>query len=279
MLFTKAELRDKLLNNRSRGSTSSNIRKILHFMMECHKPQPQVFEENKFCIYTSGKIGNYYLQSAVNLTNGDINALCVLEMCRMILSDYPDWSNLVISGGESRDWIVSYAVAAFLRLPHLSIYKYKKGNEKKSKIIGADEKDIEGKKVIHVADLNNMGSSVVDMWVPKIESMGSKIEKTYFIIDRMEEGVKVLEKMSMPSQSLIKMDEHTWSYLEKCDYITPSQLKSIEARLHDECKWSLRVLEENPQRIVELNKIQPERVEKMMEVYSDHPELFKCINK
>lgn len=277
MLLTKKQIKEELMNNRTHGKTSTNIRKIVNHMMDYHSPQPQVFEESKFCIYTSGKPGNYYLQSAVNIAEGQINSLIVLEMCRKIVRDYNDLHNVVISGGESRDWIISYPVAAFLGVPHLSIYKYEKGKQEASKTIGADEKDIKGKTIIHVADLNNQGSSVRDMWAPKIESMGNKIDKIYFIIDRCEEGQEVIKNMGIASESLINMNPGLWSYLHECKYISLKQLKSIEERLHNEHKWSLRVLKQNPKRIVELNKSQPERVQKMMSVYAEHPELFECI--
>jgi len=96
-----------------------------------------------FFPYTSGQIGPYYVQSAVVLNNGADYSRACKDMARAIKPSKESCD--VISGGETRDWIFSFPVAAELELPHAMIYK-------NGKILGADIKD---KKVVHVADLNN----------------------------------------------------------------------------------------------------------------------------
>src|SRR3989344_1798195 len=108
----------------------------------------------------------------------------VRGIIKLMRSVVPDFSYNIISGGESRDWIFSNPAAYELGKPHLTIYKDKK-------MIGAD---VKGKRVIHVADLNNEGSSPRDIWVPAIRDADGKIEDIFFFVDRMEDGVGVMKE-------------------------------------------------------------------------------------
>ena len=88
--------------------------------------------------YTSGEVGPYFIQSIVVEKDGEdyfnsINALCELIKGTIGLENFD-----VIGGGETRDWDFSNPVAAFLKKPHVKVYK-------DGKTLGAE---VEGKKVV-----------------------------------------------------------------------------------------------------------------------------------
>ncbi|GAH78042.1 unnamed protein product, partial [marine sediment metagenome] len=98
-----------------------------------------------FVPYTSGEIGNYYIESTVVKKSGRDYRVACKSIERLIKThvSYP-W-DFVISGGESRDWPFSSPVAVMLGRPHFMIYK-------DGKTKGAD---VTGETVIHIAGLIN----------------------------------------------------------------------------------------------------------------------------
>ncbi|MEK6895193.1 MAG: hypothetical protein AABX48_01605 [Nanoarchaeota archaeon] len=120
-----------------------------------------------FFPYTSGEIGPYYVQSVDITKNGKSYREAIQSLLKITTAEigFANSHFSVISGGESRDWDFSNPLAYDLGFAHAKIYK-------DGKIIGAD---VKGKKVLHVADLNNEGSSVRDKWVPAIRRAGGEI--------------------------------------------------------------------------------------------------------
>ena len=190
-----------------------------------------------FFLYTSGEIGPYYVNSECVLKDGGDYTEAIKDLKNLIISKIPfdkvfDYSNNVISGGESRDWIFSFPVAYQLNAPHLMIYK-------DGKMLGPSLKD---KYVIHVADLNNEGSSPRDKWVPAIRNSGGKIEHIIFYVDRMEDGVKVMQDLGLESHSLVPLDEHAWSYLKSKGVVNDEIYKNLINRMEDKHSWALNML-------------------------------------
>ena len=187
---------------------------------------------NVFFPYTSGQIGPYYVQSAVILNNGaDYSGACK-DMATAI-NYYKKYD--IVSGGETRDWIFSFPVAVELELPHAMIYK-------DGKILGADLKD---KKVIHVADLNNEGSSPRDLWIPTIKGAGGKIEDIFFYVDRMEDGAEVMKGLGLNSYALVPLDQFAWDYLQQKNIVTPEVYKSLSERgqtTESRKQWAYKML-------------------------------------
>ena len=124
-----------------------------------------------FFPYTSGQIGPYIIRSEVIKEDDDKYDTAISDMLEVIRRDIGLGSFDVISGGESRDWIFSIPVADKLGLPHASLYKSRF-------ILGYD---INEKRVLHVADLNNTGSSARDLWVPTIRENGGTINDIFFL--------------------------------------------------------------------------------------------------
>ena len=105
-----------------------------------------------FFPYTSGEVGPYYVNSENIANDGPAFSDAVEYMSELIfdMMQERETRDYVITGGETRDWVFSPAVAANLGKPHAMIYKDKERN-----IIGAN---LDEKRVVHVADLNNLGS-------------------------------------------------------------------------------------------------------------------------
>ncbi|MBD3355109.1 hypothetical protein GF361_03940 [Candidatus Woesearchaeota archaeon] len=184
-----------------------------------------------FFPYTSGQIGPYYIQSVVVEKNGEDYVQAIQDMAVMIRKTLgikegePDY---IISGGESRDWDFSNPVAYDLGLPHAKIYK-------NGKLLGVDMKK---KHVIHVADLNNEGSSPRDKWVPAINQAGGEIKHIFFYVDRMEDGVEVMKELGLESHSVVPLDEHAWQYLQDKDVISKEVYNSLNKRMEDKQTWA-----------------------------------------
>jgi len=199
-----------------------------------------------FFPYTSGEIGPYYVQSAGMLADGQAYHQACEDMATLVrrvteLTDREDMvikaigsesENIVISGGESRDWIFSFPVAQMLGLSHFMIYK-------DGKTLGASVKD---KRVIHIADLNNEGSSPRDLWMPAIKKAGGNPTDIIFYVDRMEDGIKVMQELKLRSHSVIPLDEQAWSYLQEAKVITPEIYQALCQRMEDKDTWARKML-------------------------------------
>jgi orotate phosphoribosyltransferase len=192
--------------------------------------------------YTSGEVGPFYIQSIAVEQDGDayrraVDALCELIETRIGLDGFD-----AVSGGESRDWDFSNPVATMLRKPHLKIYK-------DGRMLGARA---EGRRVIHVADLNNQGSSMRDVWAPAIRGAGGEIVHAFFFVDRLEDGVAVLDELEIPSDSVVPLDEHAWRYLRDCGYISDETYASLERRRADKRGWGVAALKANIDQLGEM---------------------------
>jgi orotate phosphoribosyltransferase len=187
---------------------------------------------NTFFPYTSGEIGPYYIQSASILKNGrDYMGACK-DMEKIINMTIEDHEFDIISGGETRDWMFSFPLANTLQKSHAMLYK-------NGKILGANMKD---KKVIHIADLNNEGSSPRDYWIPMIKQAGGEIKDIFFYVDRMEDGVNEIEKLGLDSHSLVPLDKTAWQILLDKDVITPEIYNNLNQRMENKEEWAINML-------------------------------------
>ena len=159
-----------------------------------------------FFPYTSGEIGPYYVQSGDIMRNAFDYKQAVLDMALAAKRIFwKDGTSEIVSGGETRDWIFSNPTAIQLGLPSAMLYK-------DGKIVGAD---IKGKKVLHIADSNNEGSSPRDHWIPIIRKNDGVINEILFYVDRLEDGVNVMQKLGLEAYAIAPLDEHAWDFLLK----------------------------------------------------------------
>jgi len=193
-----------------------------------------------FFPYTSYEIGPFYVQSAAIMNDGSAYTMAcsdLADMIRPIVGDEKDW---IITGGESRDWCFSGPVAQILGLPYTMIYKPDETG--KCKTIGASMK---GKRAVHVADLNNEGSSPRDMWVPAIRETGGQIEHIVFYVDRLESGVQVMKELKLESKAVIQLDGTAWQYLQEINILSPEVYDSLCKRKEDKDAWAREMLRSN----------------------------------
>jgi orotate phosphoribosyltransferase len=183
-----------------------------------------------FFPYTSGQIGNYFIQS-VDVTgnagdySGAINDLASVMRDKGVEVAFDDH---VISGGESRDWDFSNPIAVHLRLAHAKLYK-------DGRMIGAD---VAGKDVFHVADLNNEGSSPRDFWFPALRDAGADVKGIFFYVDRMEDGVQVMKDEGVPADAVVPLNGYAWGFLQQQDVVSAELYRSLMDRLVDKDVWA-----------------------------------------
>lgn len=139
----------------------------------------------------------------------------------------------IISGGQTRDWLFSMAVAARLGLKHAAIYKDLENridlHTSKGKPIKGDEliHDPAGSPLedtvivrlkdataIHIVDLLTEGSSCYRVeggkkhgWIPALRRKGVKINNLLAVVSRLEDGEENLAKQKVKVDSLLQLDE------------------------------------------------------------------------
>jgi orotate phosphoribosyltransferase len=211
---------------------------------------------DKWFPYTSGWIGPYYVQSmdVCKTAIGFAGAIDgIVQTIEKIIRD-SDQAIDIISGGESRDWPFAFPVAEKLGVAPVMIYK-------DGKMLGAD---VKGKIVIHVADLNNEGSSPRDMWVPAIRSAGGIITSIVFLVDRLEDGVEEMEKLGINSYAVIPLNQEAWKFLQKEGFINEDIYNSLMEYWQDREAWGVKKLTEHPEILSEIIK---KDVKKGMKIY------------
>lgn len=180
--------------------------------------------------YTSGQIGPYYVQSISVEGDGGAYRLAVRSLVDLIKSEIGACD--VISGGETRDWDFSNPVAVMMKKPHAKIYK-------DGRLLGAE---VNGKKVVHVADLNNEGSSVRDYWKPIIERNSGLFTAVVSFVDRLEDGFALFKAMALPSCSVVPLDEKAWDLMLAEKQISPALHKQLVERMRDRRGWAVQIL-------------------------------------
>lgn len=188
--------------------------------------------------YTSGKLGPFFINTHFlakdEQTAGDILKLIeeavaddkqkapfrIFNAFRNLYEESATYKNCIdslveaakkfdfdlISGGERRDFFFSMMPAYILGKPHLTIYK-----DLSSVITDSNfsniEYDLNGKKVLHIADLITEASSYERAWIPAIRGLGADITDTVAVVDRNQNGRKVLEGLGVNMETLTKVDK------------------------------------------------------------------------
>ena len=198
----------------------------------------------KWFPYTSGCIGPYYVQSVDVCKTGSAYQTAihgVLTVVEQIVRD-SNQAIEVISGGESRDWPFSFPIAERLGVGHLMMYK-------DGKSLGPD---IQGKRVLHIADLNNEGSSPRDKWIPIIRNAGGIITDIIFFVDRLEDGVQVMKDLNLNSHAVVPLNKRAWRILWEEDIINFPCYESLEDYWRDRKSWGMKKLIEYPEILLEI---------------------------
>ena len=240
-------------------------------------------EENKPFWYTSGKIGPYFINTHF-IYGSEKEAVSLLSFIDNSLSDkmtlpkkvfekvlkqynenkiYQDVINHMkdyieknidisevdfISGGERRDWFFSNILAYLLDKPHITIYKNLSSVISDSHFNETKESyNIEGKKVLHVADLITVASSYLRAWIPAIENLGGKILWSCVVVDRMQGGEEKLSEKGIKSLSLVKVDNNLFKKAFDMGIINSSQLEMLNNFFNDPDKTMREFLINHPE--------------------------------
>ena len=224
----------------------------------------RICEDNKPFWYTSGKIGPYYInthflygseQNAVDLLKfidnekenkealpkkvfektfnhykeNEIYKNVIDEMIEFIKSNIDVSEIDYISGGERRDWFFSNVIAHLLAKPHITIYKdlsivVNDSNFEKE----IEKSEVQGAKVLHIADLITEASSYIRAWIPAIKSLGGKIVWSAVVVDRMQGGKEKLEQEDVKSLSIINIDENLFTEALNMKIINENQFEMLK---------------------------------------------------
>jgi adenine/guanine phosphoribosyltransferase-like PRPP-binding protein len=226
--------------------------------------------ENPFW-YTSGKLGPYFI-NVDYLYGSKENSEKLLEkinnwletedkenipglLCEEIMDHYDNneifktsidklieyieanfETNLIdyISGGERRDWLFSIPVALLLGKPHITIYKdlttvASTADFEESTTITS----VPGKRILHIADILNTGSSFERAWVPAINKLGSKINWAVYFVDRNQSGDKNLRNLGVQPYALLTLNEELFNFAVAKNIISLNQFESLKKYFED----------------------------------------------
>ncbi len=240
-------------------------------------------EENKPFWYTSGKIGPYFInthfvygdeEDAVNLLSYIDEALAnhetlpkkvfekvykqyqeneiyknVINIMKKYIEENVDMNSIdYISGGERRDWFFSNMLAYLFKKPHISIYKDLSAVVSDSNFEETKKaENIEGKKVLHIADLITVASSYIRAWIPAIENLGAKVVASCVVVDRMQGGKERIEEKGVKSLSLVQVDKSLFKEALKLNIINENQEKMLEGFFENPDETMRNFLIEHPE--------------------------------
>ena len=153
-----------------------------------------------------------------------------------------------VSGGERRDWYFSIIIAYLLGLPHIMLFKDQSAVVSTCDFEESTEiEKLEGKKVLHVADLLTKASSYVNYWSPAIEKLGSKILWSAVVVNRLEGGDETLKELEIDSLSLVNLDNSLFEDAHELNIITYAQLEMLKQFKKDPYNYMRNFLISHPE--------------------------------
>ena len=215
--------------------------------------------------YTSGKIGPYFINTHF-LYGSEKDAVSLLDFINSLLAGYDKKdipgeiytkvldqyeSNSIyktvidemksfiekninlteidyISGGERRDWFFSIIIAHLLGKPHITIFKDMTTVVSNSNFDTIeDSHTIDGKKVLHIADLVTEASSYIRAWIPAIQNLRANICWSTVVVDRMQGGSDKLKKENVIPYSMIQIDPSLFNTALEMNIINESQVEML----------------------------------------------------
>lgn len=240
-------------------------------------------EENKPFWYTSGKIGPYFINThfvygnekdAIELLSFIDESLSnkitlpkkvfdkvlnqyrtnaiykkVIDEMKKYIEENIDVSKIdYVSGGERRDWFFSNIIAYLLDKPHITIYKDLSTVVSDSKFENAEKiSSLEGKKVLHLADLITVASSYIRAWIPAIKNLGADICWSCVVVDRMQGGKEKIENEGIKSLSLVQVDSNLFQQALELGIINQAQLQMLNRFFKDPDNTMRKFLIEHPE--------------------------------
>lgn len=163
-----------------------------------------------------------------------------------------------VSGGERRDWYFSIMIAYLFGLPHITLFKDQSAVVSTCDFEESTEVEkLQGKKVLHVADLLTKASSYVNYWAPAIKKLGSDIYWSAVVVDRLEGGEETLKELRIESLSLVKLDNSLFLKALELGIINKSQLEMLTEFKQDPYTYMRNFLIAHPEFLENALKADP----------------------
>lgn len=240
-------------------------------------------EENKPFWYTSGKIGPYFINThfvygseeeastllsyideqladKMNLPANvfkkvkkqyeanEIYHNIIQSLMQMIQKNIPIDEIDYVSGGERRDWFFSNMIANLLGKPHITIYKDLSMVVSDAEFTKVEEvSSLEGKKVLHIADLITVASSYVKLWIPAIEQKQGKMLWSCVVVDRMQGGQEKMAEKGVTSYSLVQVDKGLFQEAVSMGIINEGQQEMLNGFFENPDETMKQFLIEHPE--------------------------------
>ncbi len=241
----------------------------------------RICSENKPFWYTSGTIGPYYINTHFLFGNEenanellgfiDLNKTNKLELPTKLIDRIKDqyiksqiFSQLIqillafinnefdakgfdyISGGERRDWFFSLMIAEVLKKPHLMIFKDLRCVLTKDGYSTYID-NLNGKKVLHVADLVTEASSFERYWIPAIRERRGEMSQAIAIVDRNQGGNNFFDSKQIQYRYMIKVDNSLFERAFEMNSINNGQYSMLKNYLIDPKDSMEEFLKKNPE--------------------------------
>ena len=175
-----------------------------------------------------------------------------------------------ISGGERRDWYFSVILSYLLNKPHLTIFKDMSAIVSDSSFTKSENiNNLNGSKVLHLADLITTASSYVKMWVPIINKLNGNMEHTLVIIDRNQGGKEILKDVNVTMHALATVDKNLFKQAKDLGVINESQLEMVNKYFDNPDETMKQFLIEHPEFIENSLKSTNERTLKRVHTLID----------
>ncbi len=196
-----------------------------------------------------------------NLEKNNIYAGVIDAMVKKLLAEVPLVEIDAISGGERRDWFFSFAVAHRLNKPHVTLFKngttqLYTGKQVEQQLgfppTGSSfVSNIQGKKVLHVADLITSASSYERAWVPAIAALGGQMTHSLVVVDRLQGGEACLNALGIVSMAMTDVQPALFQIAVEEGVLDASQLSLVRQYMKDP-DGSMKVfLQEHPEFMAE----------------------------
>ena len=153
-----------------------------------------------------------------------------------------------VSGGERRDWFFSLMIAQRLDKPALAIFK-----DQKTFLFSSKEKlceevaQLEGAKILHVADLVTEASSYTRAWLPALRERGGELLWAINIVDRGQGGENILRQNGVEAFHLMQLGAPFFERLHGAGYFDEATKEMLCAYLREPRESMKRLLEAHPE--------------------------------
>lgn len=252
--------------------------KLVNWLFETNAVR--VCPQDKPFWYTSGTIGPYYINthflygseekanSLLKLIDSEKSDIftCPVTLLDATLNNYENdaiYKGLIdelleyikknigqdsvdyISGGERRDWFFSLIISHFLKKPHITIYK-----DLKTVILRSGKTceagDLDGSRVLHIADLITEASSYQRAWIPAVENFRGTMKWSLVVVDRMQGGGEFLAGKAVQSHAMINIDMALFDKALKLGFINKEQYLMVEDYMKNPKESMRNFLVKNP---------------------------------